>query len=145
MEYKLIGKNIVIPDNADKEQVEHAIQKVRTVFNNMARLHAYRHVGCGAIRWTWLLTLLVLRKKEIEREEDLTAYSDVEKHNIHIRICEVNIPVHTSIRNEYILREAAKDVTIQLKNMECSSINSDISVRQIAFDIASRLSLLDSK
>lgn len=144
MEHELIGKTIVIPDNTNNRQVEHTIQKVQTIFNNIARF-SYSHVGCGAIRWTWLLTLLVLRKKEIEYEADLTAYSDVEKHNIRIRICEAEFHVHTSVRNEYVLRTAAKDVEIWVKTMECSGVNPDISVRQIAFDIASRLSLLDSK
>lgn len=142
MEYELIGKTIVIPDNTDKQQVEHTIQKIHTIFNNIARF-SYLHTSCGAIRWTWLLTLLVLRKKEIEYEEDLTAYSDVEKHNIRIRICEAEVNVYTSVRNEYVLRKAAKDVGIWIKNMECAGVNPDISVRQIAFDIASRLVLHD--
>lgn len=145
MQYELIGKFIAIPDDTNKQQAERAIQKVHAVFNDMARLHAHRHVGCGAIRWTWVLTLLLLRKEGIECEENLVAYSGEEEHNIHIQIGEAAFNFRTTVCSEYVLRKAARDVAIRLQNMECSGIDPDISVRQIAFDMALRLFLLDSK
>jgi len=139
MEYELIGQTINIANSVDKQLIEHAIQKIRTVFNNTAQRYASLHIGCGAIRWTWLLTLLFLRKEQIECEEELTEFSKEKRHDIRIRICEAELRVRVTEQAEYILRKAAKDVTARIKDMENSGVNPDISVRRLAFEIVSKL------
>lgn len=145
----LIGKPIFVDDIIDDDEIEKALQMVREEFNQVSQIVGSRYscqlpienIDCGAIRWTWLTTLLRLKIRQLKKEEKDIDLPKTELHDIRLQIHSQKyfIPVCCNPFNEYFMRKAAKVISgriYELGELGESGVSEDESVRQIAIELA---------